>query len=300
MMSESRYITHHEVLISSQSLLGPRSIFWGIKDFTQRAAYLGAGLMLEPLRRWSPARRELDAASVGDPILGGISYLAEPARSEVRIQDYLTSRFHWQLVYALMEESRFSPHMIASMVAIEAKLASAHGDGSFPVRVYAPMPNRSPDALILHDLEKKIYAQSSAVLTQAVKRSADVTGLERRSQAIVSQISVDAKSHRVAGVELNLLMLEQLLGNDRRLLLQVIKDLLDEYSPIDSNLALVQAVTIQPSRVDLSGRNLLYGRLIGAVEAVSEQQFEGVIIYAPGGGSNPEAEIKDLKERFEI
>src|SRR5579859_3142098 len=302
--NRGRIFTPHELLISSQALLrltGALGFFtnaarWELTDYTQRARNFGAKLFYEPLRQSiSPARQQLEVIDPQAPVLQDIDMLAEPARSERRSQDYLTKRIHWQVVYAVLEGQRFSSETTNGLSGIEHKVAEAHHTKSIPVRVYSAETNLL-SAIRDPRLRMKIYSPPNQpeLYGNALKTTVGISDVRKRVYEMIKKVG-EVLPPGVDGVEVNLVSLMPIFEN-----LQLGKEftaaLLAARNPYQPEKAFVQSVNIQPSRTD-SAANVPYDAMQKTIDTVAEQNFQGPVVYSPGGG-DPETEARDLQEKF--
>jgi hypothetical protein len=311
-MPEKTVITQKELVISSHSLLGADvGIFgflknarnWGLTELTDAAEMLGVHIMFEPLRKgFSKAREDIDATTPNDPRLQQIGYLSEQARSEAKLGDYLNARLPFIAFYALLEEGRFSPQSMLSLIELENKLSQAHDSESFPVRIYQSRRSEGVSDASVYEplLKQKILALNlQPVIENLMFSTKHIHDKKRRSASIVQKITDGVEAYDVIGMELVLLSLLSIkeLSVDVELLTQITKDLLSARNGRNSELALVQAVSIQPNRVDLE-RNTSLRTMQQVIDVVAEH-FPGLITYSPGEGNTHE-EIANLKSKFQI
>lgn len=297
-MSEKKFVTPPQILISSQVLLLEsirglsEKVGWSIGKYLHAVDDLGVKLMYEPVRSTlSLASAELRS----DPKVGaGISMLAEPARSEVNLKDYLTPRIPYQILFAFIQQHRFTDETLVFLKKLQRSISTP--DHPVPVRVYAARPGFH--SVILDDgLEHKIYAQNhGGVLAGALGH---MQGMNENDsvERLVQEILRDVEQYPVSGIELNILGLLVALQRHPNLIFDVINALLERSTSNTQGNALVQSVAVQPNRKDLLD-NVEMREMEQILKIIAECGFAGSIVYAPGGGSDIREEINQLKVLF--
>lgn len=289
------YRTERTVAVSSQSLLraegGVVSMLkaarqWKIEDYVARARDAGASLLYEPLRHLfgrlliSPAREQVEVGAIQAQDRASISMIAEQARSEVRITDYLGPSIFFQAFYALLQEGRF--FTVDQLVAMQATL-SGTDTMPIPVRVYEDRLADGITASAVNDarLQEKIYVPNPAILRRAAIVTAQESDLSSRASQIADAVANEAAQYDVAGIELNALTLLSLFGDEPDLLKIVSAALFRAVNQRDRSLALVQSLAVQPGRIDLPGAQPLKA-MDPILRVAAENSFVGTVVYSPG------------------
>lgn len=284
---EHKVLTPEIILIPSFNLRGMngesgviKNISWSVDQYNEALEALhipNARIMWEATRHQFPAQASLDAShvdTVDTQKLALFHGLKENSRGETSVSEVLFSRRSvFNVVYALMQEHKYSASASKSAVHTYSLLQASHPGEMIPVRVEVP---RDGAGLATESLiPNKILAvrMEDVLKSTQVSKTASLPRLVSRLQEIQDE-------HDVVGLELNV---RDIFGNLPEILsLQLIEQLIHANQISAPEVALIQMITYETMRMDLPSK--LEQETQNQALKLIGSEFKGSVMVSPGAG----------------